>query len=290
VKKGETHLPNIHTRYVTWVSRGKRHHGSAANDIDTPVDTTGQKDGEYQPWAASQISWNDNNGQETAYFAFWSFTGTADGSLVFTNNHPTVTIGDSNMQAIAWYIPGGTGGPGVLIDAFDVDLGNFVDDDFVAVTPDANLTSAANNDGFLPTTAAEDVNAFANIHNVPFDKWLSVSGPETIQNRDLKTVVNSYGIDFAFYLTPKTSKFDISRFPEEWTWVSYGVMVDGGGPTGRGPVPPWLPRYAQQYAAGLALKNLAQHLSPEFHNRAIELGNAQLNLAGKQLAGLKQKG
>jgi hypothetical protein len=35
----------------------------------------------------------------------------------------------------------GTGnGPGFIIDAFDVDLGTFVDDDFVTVTPDPGGT------------------------------------------------------------------------------------------------------------------------------------------------------
>jgi hypothetical protein len=141
----------------------------------------------------------------------------------------------------------------------------------------------------VPTNAVEDVNAFAHIHSVPFDKWLSVAGPETIQNLDLKTVVNSYGIDFAFYLTPEKSKFNIPRF-EQGTWVSFGVTVDGGGWTGHGHVDPGPGPLLRQYAAGLALKNLAQHLSPDLRGRAIELGNAQLNLAGKQLAGSRQQG
>src|SRR5882672_2616962 len=112
-------MPNIHMRYVTWVSRGKRHHGSTAIDIDTPVDTSGQSGGEYQPFAASQISWNDQNGAETAYFAFWSFTGTSDGSLVSVEHSPKVGIGDGPINATAWYIPGGgigNGQPGVIID------------------------------------------------------------------------------------------------------------------------------------------------------------------------------
>src|SRR5579862_2431209 len=130
-------MPNVHTRYVTWVSRGKRHHGSAAIDITTPTDSILQSGGDYQPWAASQISWNDSSGQQTGYFAFWSFTGTADGSLVSTAASPKVNVGNDAINAIAWYIPAGDGGggPGLFIDAFDVDIGNFVDDDFVTVTP-----------------------------------------------------------------------------------------------------------------------------------------------------------
>jgi hypothetical protein len=286
-------MPNIHTRYVTWVSRGKRHHGSTAIDIDTPVDTSGQSGGKYQPFGPTKIDWSDSTGDHSAQFAFWSFTGTSDGSLVSTEHSPSVGIGDTPINAIAWYIPiggGGNGAPGVIIDAFDVDLGNFVDDDFVKVTPDANLTAAANNDGYVPTAKVEDINAFASIHNVPFDKWMSVSGSETIQGQDVKTVVNSYAIDFAFYLTPKKSKINIvSRNYAESTWVSYGVMVDGGGPTGRGPVDPWGPLYAKQYAAGLAMKTLAQHLSPELRSRAIELGNAQVKLSGQQLGALQGK-
>src|SRR4051812_21854783 len=94
----ERHMPNIHTRYVTWISRGKRHHGSAAMDIDSPVDTAGQTGGQYQPFAASKIDWSDQTGDHTAYFAFWSFTGTADGSSVSTSHTPQVGIGNDPIN------------------------------------------------------------------------------------------------------------------------------------------------------------------------------------------------
>jgi len=287
-------MPTVHTHYVTYV-RGhrRRHAGAVSADIITPLTSTVTDPGTYQALASPFLPWTDGNGQQqNVSFAFWSVTGAADGPSVTTNQSLAVNVDSSDVVATAWYIPtggGGNGGPGVIIDAFDVNQGTFVDDDFVTVSPDANLTFAANDDGWVPTTKTEDVNAFTAIHAVPFADWTVFAGTETVVNEDLKAGATTSAVAFAFYLSPQSPlphKFN----PEaEGTWVSWGVMVDGGGPTGRGPVPPWNP-FLRELAAGLALAEAGQLLRPQSRAAALRIAATQVKAAAASIAEHMQKG
>jgi len=64
----------------------------------------------------------------------------------------------------------------------------------------------------------------------------------------------------------------------EGTWVSWGVKVDGGGPTGHGPVPPWSP-FVKELAAGLALGEAAQLVRADLQSDVLELAAKQVNEA-----------
>jgi hypothetical protein len=68
-----------------------------------------------------------------------------------------------------------------------------------------------------------------------------------------------------------------------WNWVSWGVKVDGGGPTGNGPVPPWNP-FARELAAGFVLSELAGLVSPELRESVNKLAAEQVRLASLQIA------
>lgn len=196
------------TRLVTWISRGRRRHGSAMADIVQPQHSTMSPGNTFQPnWAAPTISWVDINGSHTASFAFWSITGGIGGATATTQNTaPSVGVGNTDIVATALYISQGTGSgsgtKGVFIDAFDVNQGAFVDDDFVEVKPDANLAAAANNDGFVPTASLEHIEAFLLIHAVPFSDWKVVVGPEAVNKEDMQAAAQSSGIAFAFYQLP----------------------------------------------------------------------------------------
>jgi hypothetical protein len=287
-------MPNAYTHYVTWISRGRRHHGSASAEITPPPPPSVLTAGDtFQPtWAPPTLP---GPASTTLYFAFWSVTGGTNGAYISTaNTPPSATAGSSDITATAWYIPeGGTGtpgGPGVLIDAFDVSIGNFVDDDFVTVQPDDashTLTAQANNDGFVPTTAAEDIQAYNSlpIEGVPFSTWNVFVGSESVTNRDLNPTVNSSAVAFAFYQAPASS--GPVKPPHlsaaEWTWVSYGVMVDGGGPTGRGPVDPWNP-YLRQLAAGLAMADVASKVDAKLRGDVLALAAKQVTLAAANIS------
>ena len=202
-------MPKAITRVVTWTSRGKRRHGSAMVDIVPPQQSTMSAGNMFQPsWAAPKISWVDGNVSHSANFAFWSVTGGIGGAIATTQNTAApVGVGNTDLVATALYIAGGGGvggppGAGVLIDAFDVDQGAFVDDDFVKVKPDANLTAAANNDGFVPTASLEHVDAVLQIHAAPFSDWKVVAGTEAVNKEDLQAAAQSSAIAFAFYQVP----------------------------------------------------------------------------------------
>ncbi|MBZ5677133.1 MAG: hypothetical protein LAP61_23055 [Acidobacteriia bacterium] len=169
-----------------------------------------------------------------------------------------------------------------------MNAGIFVDDDFVNVLPDAGLTAAANNDGFVPTAALEHVTAYNSIHATPFEDWTVVVGSETVVNQDLAAAEGTRAVAFAFYHLPSV----LMKPPDiqDWTWVSWGVKVDAGGPTSRGPVPPWTP-YIRQLAAAFALADAATHAVPELRAGILELAAKQLTIGARDIsAKMKEAG
>jgi hypothetical protein len=284
-------MPTVNTRYVTWTSRRRRHGGAAAADIVMPLSTAASSGGTYQAWAAPSASWTDGSGQHTAAFAFWSVTGAADGASYSTNPSLSVDVGATNVGATAWYLPGGGGGdgegvPGATIDAFEVDQGTFVDDDFVDVVSDASLTAGANNDGFVPTGAAQDIRAYASIHAVPFREWVVALGAPTVANMNLHADAGTISIAFAFYMTSRR----VINVPHEetWTWVSWGVKVDGGGLSGTGPVPPWNP-LVRELAAGLALAETGRLLDRELQSTVFDAAAKQVTGSANAIARLMKR-
>jgi len=284
-------MPTVHTRYVTYNRMGGRrlHAGTATDDIVAPLATATPDGGTYQAWAPPSISWTDSHVMHSASFAFWSVVGASDGASVITGQSLSCTVDGSDVQAVAWYLPaGGPGGPGggpaVYIDAFDVNQGRFFDEDFVTVTPDAALSANANETGVVPTASAEDIHAVSSIETVPFLDWTEFvqPAPQVISDENLHADANSTAVAFAFYQTVVVSH---RRPPREelGTWVSYGVMVDAGGPTGHGPVPPWSP-LLRQFAAGLALADAASLVAAEFQGAVRKLAADQVTLASRQIA------
>lgn len=285
-------MPNAYTKFVTWISRGRRHHGSASAGIGSAPGPSVMAPGDtfQPPWAPPSITWTDAASvAHTGSFAFWAVTGGVEGAYATAQNPPSaVTVGNVDLSATAWYIEGGGSGPGepgVLIDAFDVTLGTFVDDDFVTVTPDdgaKTLTLAANNDGFVPTAVAEQVLAFAAIHAIPFQDWQVIpAGGEVVNGTTLEAAMSSSAIAFAFY-TSRVLKLPRGSERELGTWVSWGVMVDGGGPTGRGPVPPWT-GHVRELAAGLALAEAAGVVDARLRGGVLEAAAKQVTIAAQAI-------
>jgi hypothetical protein len=283
-------MPTVHTHYVTYDRKGGRrlHAGTATDDIVTPL-LTGAADGEpYEAWAPPAIEWNDKNGKHAADFAFWSVVGAQGGASVTTDQSLDITVGSSDVQAAAWYLPagGGNGGPAFYVDAFDVNEGRFFDEDFVTVSPDASLSANANETGIVPTAKAEDITAVSSIEGVPFLDWTEFvqPAPEVLDEEDLHAPAEKTAVAFAFYKSPASPEPPRPNVSEIGTWVSWGVKVDGGGPTGRGPVEPWNP-FVRQLAAGLALADAAKVVSPELRGAVNEIAARQVTLASRQIAG-----
>jgi hypothetical protein len=293
---GEHQMPTVHTRYVTWISRGVRGHGSAAADITTALSTGTLPGLTYQAYAPPSMTWSDAAGSHSGVFAFWSITGAANGASTSINASAAVTAGGSDIYVTAWYIPEGSGGgpgsPGLFVDAFDVGLGTFVDDDFVDIVSDPSLTASANQTGFVPTASTEDVRAYTEIHNVPFSAWTEVTGTESVTGRDINAIRSTDAILFAFFQAPASSSS--GKLPhtfgsyEIYNWVSYGVMVDGGGPTGNGPVPPWNPDI-RELLAGITLAETANIVGASLRTSVLRIAAAQVATAAGSIARLMEE-
>jgi len=111
-----------------------------------------------------------------------------------------------NLTLIAWYfLPGGgIGGTGTeeLLDAYSVSLGNFINDDFVAVSSDPSLTANANIIGEVPTAVAETVDAFASMASTSesFVEWVRMAGDgTTAAGERLNVPAGANGFAFATY-------------------------------------------------------------------------------------------
>lgn len=295
-------MPTVHTHYRTYVSRGRRHHQHATAPEIAPSQTTNvPSGGQYEVWTGTQIAWNNAGNMETDSFMFWSVTGAGDGSHVSTDQDLKVAVGSSDVQVTGWYLPPGGvngGGPGLLIDAFDVDIGDFSDADFVDVVSDPTLTSAANDEGFVPTgSAQEDVRAFSDVDGVvPFTGWTIFWSDTHVSAmaRDLVGQENHSAVAFAFYQTPVSPPPPVFHGGQYaiGTWVSAGVKVDAGGPTGNGPVPPWTP-FLADLEAGLVLAEAARATHGEIRAQGLELAARQIshatNKIGQQMLNMAEQ-
>ena len=97
-----------------------------------------------------------------------------------TINDPAnmLQVGDSNIEVIVLYIPegDGRGGNGFIVDAFNVDLGDFSNSDFVEILTngafDSGKSFTANEWGTINTAlSAVDTKAFPTVDSVPFKEW-----------------------------------------------------------------------------------------------------------------------
>ncbi len=290
-------MPTVTTRYVIYASRRRRHAGGGVTDIQPSGNSTLANGDNYQvPPGFPSLPWVDPMGHvHNLQFAFWSVTGGTNGPVVSFpgQSSPSIPVGNGNITATAWYIDpsdgGPGGGPGIIIDAFDESIGDFVFDDFVSCAPgDATFNTNANWDGFAPTTVAENVTAFGSIHGVPFDQWkieLTITPLVTVSGMQLSAAKDSVAFAFAFYkpTNPPGVNVHPGRY-QEGTWVSWGVMVDGGGPTGRGPVGPWDPNILQ-CAAGMALMEVAMKVNAKLAPEVMALAAKQIEMAGADIAG-----
>lgn len=158
------------------------------------------------------------NGQNLP-FAFMSVHGGSDGNKLYTSpGNQSVLVGANNIEILVVYAPpggigGSGGGPGIWVDAFNVDTGAFSDSlTFIQVltppTPPDTLDNAktlhGNAEGDISTVTAETVRASQTIDaGAPFVEWKRITAPETlVAVRELSLVPNESGeIWFAFYQT-----------------------------------------------------------------------------------------
>ena len=159
--------------YITYNHNGtgvRHHHFSSSNNLTTlsphsfPNSTNGNpgNDSVFAP-----DNWNN------LPFAFMSINGAPNGNQLYTTSgNQSFLVGSSDVAVLVVYAPQGTpgpdGGPGIWVDAFNVETGTFSDDlHFITVltppTPPDNIdnpkTDFANSDGSISTEAPEHIRA-----------------------------------------------------------------------------------------------------------------------------------
>lgn len=232
-------------------------------------------------------------------FAFWSIVGAAGGNYATLANPAPYSVGTSDIVARAWYVVTGAKPKpgfksGMYVDAFDIDTGLFFDDGFVGVkNADFNsnllLWFEANTNGFVPTGEIEYVDATTPVGSHGFERWECVEGKKEPIGGTLLTgsqgsnsqAVAFYRRVFVFEPRPHRDPFGGEIVaPLAGTWVSWGVKVDGGGPTGGGPVGPGP---MMEIAAGVALAEAADTVDKSLRPDVLKIASKQVSLASDRL-------
>jgi hypothetical protein len=253
-------MVNTRVRYIVYNHGGsgvRHHHFTTQNDI------IAEADGHASPGdtlAAQGFPFQWYMGQ-TVPFAFMSVHGAADGNHLYTSpGNESVTVGTTDIDVLVVYAPPGgfggpDGGPGVWVDAFNVDTGDFSDAlDFIQVltpptppdTVDAAKTTYANMEGVVSTLDAENLRASPSVDGgVPFLEWKKIVPTETLDNdRNVDLMQYETGeIWFAFYERQSAGRA-IGRVGEAmaagiFVWTGDDTCGNGGhwvGP-GHGPGP-----------------------------------------------------
>ena len=214
-------MSQITVRYIVYNRSGggvRHHHFTSQNNI---IDEANGQAASGDIISAIAFQTQFYQGQ-TVSFAFMSVHGAADGNHLYTSpGIQQVKVGSSDVAILAVYAPpgggigDGTGGPGVWVDAFNVDVGDFSDSDFIQVlsppTPpdsiDIGKSQYANAEGVVSTLNDEILRAFSMVDGAPFLEWKKIVPSELIINaRDvpLSAVVETGEIWLAFYQTVST--------------------------------------------------------------------------------------
>jgi hypothetical protein len=207
-------MANTTIKYIVYTHTGsgrRHHHFGTQNNIINQASGHAVAGDVINALGIASLSFNGSN----VAFAFMSVHGAADGNHLYTlPGNQTVAVGAGNIDILVVYAPPGGpsgpgGGPGVWVDAFNVDTGDFSDSDFIKVftppappgAPDSPKSSIANDDGEVSSLAAENLEAFATVDGASFVEWKQILPPETeVTTRLVPLAQNQSGeIWFAFY-------------------------------------------------------------------------------------------
>lgn len=234
---------NTTIKYIVYTHNGggvRHHHFGIQNNIIDEADGQASPGDTINALGFATLPFNSVN----LPFAFMSVHGAADGNHLYTTpGNQTVPVGASNIDILVVYAPvggiGSGGGPGIWVDAFNVDTGNFSDSlDFIKVltppTPpdsvDAPKSTFANMEGEVSTVTAENIRANLHVDGVPFLEWKRIIPNALITNTpDINLLQNETGeIRFAFYQTPSTPVVSIDHVREV---IEAGIMIWTGDDT-----------------------------------------------------------
>jgi hypothetical protein len=211
-------MVNTSVKYIVYTHTGtgvRHHHFGVQNNIINEADGVASPGDTLPALGFPTLPFMGQN----VPFAFMSVHGATDGNHLFTTSGiQNIPVGSSNVDILVVYAPpsgfgGPNGGPGVWVDAFNVNTGTFSDSlDFIQVltppTPPDTLdnpkTTFANAEGVVSTLAAENLRANVAVDGgVPFLQWKKITPVESLVSaREVDLALNeSNEIWFAFYQT-----------------------------------------------------------------------------------------
>ncbi len=270
----------------------RHHHFSSANNLTVLPPHTHNGSTDSHPDNDSAFAPDTWGGLP---FAFMSINSAADGNHLYTSpGNQSFLVGSSDVAVLVVYgpksTPGPDGGPGIWVDAFNVDTGTFSDDlHFITVltpptppdTIDTAKTNFANSDGSISTAAAEHIRASNAVDSgVPFLEWKQIIPPTVNSNsKDQDIKKNESGeIWFAFYQSGSGPSFrrpigDLAYDPLWWLHSWWGHGPDPG------PDEKWM----QQAIAAYALAATATRVSPELREMVLKIAVKQLGSAAASI-------
>jgi hypothetical protein len=295
---------NTTIRYIVYSHAGtgvRHHHFGTQNNIIDEADGHASTGDIVNALGFATLPFNGNN----LPFAFMSVHGAADGNHLYTSpGNQQVQVGTADIDILVVYAPlggiggGNGGGPGVWVDAFNVDTGGFSDSlAFIEVltpptppdTIDVAKTNFGNSDGGISTVAAENVRANSQVDGVPFVEWKKiVPAPTTQSSPDVHLTQNESGeIWFAFYQTPTAPTLNISKVIQLisagiFLWTGDDTCGNGGhwvGP-GHGPGPGPAP-----FKISVS-KDIVAKMNPEQHKQLEAFTKEYPAVADSSLVGM----
>jgi|GEM_PF-6454042 len=225
----------VTVNYIVYTPGHRHHHAGSQTNIIPPVSGTASPGDSFPVTAFPSLKYNGND----LPFGFISATGGANGSELFTApGTQNIPVSTSDINVLVIYAPagGGPGGPQVWVDAFNVDIGDFSDSDFMSVYSNGILdnpkTATANDDGIVTSESAEDLRSYASVDNVPFLEWFKMDVSNPVKTIDYNLQTNENGFVFAFYKSPKSVVTIPVNVVEGPIYVAPGVAVEYKGITG----------------------------------------------------------
>jgi hypothetical protein len=276
--------------------RAKRRMGGAPYPIPESETVPWMSDG----WASSPAPPSMAYGGKDFIFAFWFLTAhdmvTGQSEAQIQTNNVANDAHKGGMWTVSanayyvWDFGQGIGDNAILIDAFDIQLGDFIPDDFVdVITDEGGALSTDANNGYIDTTTQIPkgieitVRARDALPMKRFGYWLPIRSllhsndpakPATVGDKDTHDIVAHYNdivIAFAFY-NEVEEVFRVPQFSgifNYWWWIQ-----THGGLTPGPPPPPWW----HQFAAAFVLADAVNRISPELRAGVLELAARQLSI------------
>ncbi|MCC6723779.1 MAG: hypothetical protein IT258_04675 [Saprospiraceae bacterium] len=292
-------MSTVTVRYVRYVPGRRRPRSGGFVSINPDVVSTSSAGSTISVFVPDTLEHEGTN----LPFAFTSVVGAANGNQVYTTpNDQTVVVGEGNINVLVVYATigsGGDGGPQTWVDAFNVNTGALMDDDFVQVfvrgALDSGDTSNANLNGAVASNSDKTLTAFDSVAGQPFFEWNKVGSSSPVVSRSYELSKGESGFLFAFFKRkdgrPIPGDILPSYPPESYTWVSPGVKVDAGGigfgPNGPFPIDPWGPLNAKLMSA-FVLVSVASNFNEKMRAKTHELAASYLRDMANEIGNLAQ--